>query len=227
MTAGPITQLSTSEAAIIRRSAVIRRISVYRTLASTGYIISSSPSAMGRLVPWIATLFSALFRPGTRQPSSSPAAIAAPIHTGRNRSSRDSRATTGRCLAAAVTWSVLVSVTTAPLVVLAWRPAPLGGHTIAGQRHTGGVRLSPHRGEPVAVKAVVNPAAAARRGHQPGLAQHPQMIGEQVRRDRHLFVQVAHAALTLGQDAHDAQAHRISQRRETVGELNRARINNR
>ena len=81
---------------------------------------------MGRLVPWTATLFSALFRPGTRRPSSSPAAIAAPIHTGRNRSSTGSPAITGCCPAGPVTSLVLVSVTAHPLaVVLAWRPAPL------------------------------------------------------------------------------------------------------
>ena len=114
MTAGPITQFSTSDTAIIRRSAVIRPISVYRTLASTGYIISSSPSAIGRLVPWIATRFSALFRPGTSRPSSSPAAIAAPIHTGRNRSSLDSRVITGCCPAGPVISLVFVSVTVAP-----------------------------------------------------------------------------------------------------------------
>ena len=55
-------QFRTRDAAGIRRSAVVRRISPYRTLSSTGYIISSSPSAIGRLVPWIPIRFSALFR---------------------------------------------------------------------------------------------------------------------------------------------------------------------
>src|SRR5512146_1788465 len=51
--------------------------------------MASSPIAIGRLVPWIATLPSALPRPG-----SSPVAIAAAIHAGKNRSVTDSRPTT-------------------------------------------------------------------------------------------------------------------------------------
>ena len=66
-------------------------------------------------MPWTATRFSAPFKPGTRRPSSRPAAIAAPIHTGKNRSSLDNRATTGRCPAAPVTSLALVSVTAVPL----------------------------------------------------------------------------------------------------------------
>ena len=68
---------------------------------------------MGRLVPWTATVFSALFRPGTRRPSSSPATIAAPIHTGRNRSSIGNWAITGRSSAAAAPVVPLLTLVTA------------------------------------------------------------------------------------------------------------------
>ena len=183
---------------------------------------------MGRLVPWTATRFSALFRPGTRRPSSSPAAIAAPIHTGRNRSSTGSPAITGCCPAAPVTSLVLVSVTARPLaVVLAWRPAPSGDDPVAGQRHACRGRLRPQSSEPVTVEAVVDPAAPAGRGHQARVAQHAQVVGQQVRRHRHLLLQVAHAPAAPGQHPDDAQPHRVGQRGKADCQFNRARCNNR
>ena len=45
--AGPITQFRKSESHSIRRSPVTWPMSSYRTFASTGYIISSRPRAMG------------------------------------------------------------------------------------------------------------------------------------------------------------------------------------
>src|SRR6516162_8713347 len=50
--------------------------------------------AIGRLVPWIDTALSQFASPGIRRPSSRPAAIASPIHRGRNRSTLGIRATT-------------------------------------------------------------------------------------------------------------------------------------
>ena len=47
----------------------------------------SSPSAIGSEMPSICTLSNAVFSPGIQRPSSRPATIAMPIHTGRNRSS--------------------------------------------------------------------------------------------------------------------------------------------
>src|SRR5579875_171981 len=57
--------------------------------------MSKSPSAIGRLVPWMATLLRASLRPGTARPSNSPATMTAPVHTGKNLSTRESRETTG------------------------------------------------------------------------------------------------------------------------------------
>src|ERR1700712_1433743 len=64
----------------------------------------SSPSAMGSEMPSTCTLSRAVFSPGMRRPRSRPAAIAMPIHTGRNRSSSESFPTTagGTCVATGV-----------------------------------------------------------------------------------------------------------------------------
>lgn len=51
MTAGPTNQFNASDVAISLRSAVTVSSWSYRTLARTGYIITSSPIAMGSEIP--------------------------------------------------------------------------------------------------------------------------------------------------------------------------------
>ena len=70
MSAGPSTQFSTRDRAISRLLAVTRWVSSYRTFASTGYIITSRPRAIGRETDPIFTASSAWARPGTNRPSS-------------------------------------------------------------------------------------------------------------------------------------------------------------
>ena len=62
----------------------------------------SLPIAIGRLIPSTCTACSTVSRPGTHRPSNSPASMATPIHTGRNRSRVDSFATTAFAGAAGV-----------------------------------------------------------------------------------------------------------------------------
>ncbi len=98
---------------------------------------------------------------------------------------------------------------------------------LPGQRHTGRRRLRPQRREPRAVQPVVHPAAPPGRGHQARLAQHPQVVGQQVRRHRHLLLQVTHAPATAGQHTDQAKPNRVSQRRKACRQFNRGRINSR
>ena len=67
----------------MRRSWVTVPSRSYRTLASTGYIITSSPMLMGSETPSTSTAASAVPMPGTTRPSRSPTTMAARIHTGR------------------------------------------------------------------------------------------------------------------------------------------------
>ena len=67
---------------------------MYRTLASTGYIITSSPIAIGSETDPILSESSSVVRPLEVRPRTRPRAIATMIQTGRNRSSRDRRPTT-------------------------------------------------------------------------------------------------------------------------------------
>src|SRR5699024_464033 len=95
ISAGPISQFSTSEVTSSRRSAPIRRVSSYRTLARTGYIMTNSPTAIGTEIPPILTVSRAAPRPGTKRPSSNPAAIASTIHIASHRSTKDISCMTG------------------------------------------------------------------------------------------------------------------------------------
>ncbi len=107
--AGPTIQFSTSDETSIRRSLVTEFRCPYRTLASTGYIISSSPSAIGNDTDPTLTASNPTFKPGTSRPRSSPTPMAARIHTGRKRSRTDNRPTPGRTAA-----KELVSAATRP-----------------------------------------------------------------------------------------------------------------
>ena len=83
ISAGPRTQLSRSELIIMGLSAVTVPSRSYRTFASGGYIMTSSPTAMGSEMPWSWTALSASSRPGTMRPRSRPTAMARRIHTAR------------------------------------------------------------------------------------------------------------------------------------------------
>ena len=83
MNAGPTSQLRTSESVRSVRSPVTRWVSSYRTFASTGYIITSSPIAIGSEIPPTCIESRNVLRPGTNRPSSSPSAIAARIQMAR------------------------------------------------------------------------------------------------------------------------------------------------
>ena len=91
ITAGPITQLKVIATAIARRSATASPMRLNFTFASTGYIITNRPTAMGRETVPILTSSSQSFRSGTSRPRAMPSTIAAPIHAGRKRSSKESR----------------------------------------------------------------------------------------------------------------------------------------
>ena len=94
MRAGPTIQLRTSEGTSSRDCRAIAPTSVYRTFASTGYIMSSRPIAIGNEVDpkWPAS--SRLTILGAQRPSSNPAAMASRIQIGRKRSSNESPAMT-------------------------------------------------------------------------------------------------------------------------------------
>ena len=73
ISAGPTSQFSTRRAPSIRRSPVTRPSSEYRTLASTGYIISSRPMAIGRqTVPDLDGVDRASSRPGHQPAEAEP-----------------------------------------------------------------------------------------------------------------------------------------------------------
>ena len=80
------------------------------------------------------------------------------------------------------------------------------------KRDSGRMDARPQPSESVGLEAIVDPPAAPRPGDQPGLTQHPQVIRQQVRRDRHSFLQVAHAALPVAQRGHNRQSHRVGER---------------
>lgn len=61
---------------------------------------------------------------------------------------------------------------------------------------------------------------ATGRAHEARLAEDAQVVGEQVAGDRHLLVDVAHAALALGENPHDRQPGRIGEGSEPIGRLN-------
>src|SRR3990172_7383826 len=94
ISSGPTTQDRISELANRARSSMpSERICPrpsQRTLASTGYIITSRPIAIGSDTVPTRSASSHVSSWGTADPSTSPPTIARPIHTGRNRSSRDS-----------------------------------------------------------------------------------------------------------------------------------------
>src|SRR5699024_11591598 len=81
-----LSQLSISEEVSSFLSPVIEATLSYRTFASTGYIMTSRPSAIGTEIPPIASRARRPDRPGTRRPSNRPATIASPIQTGNHRS---------------------------------------------------------------------------------------------------------------------------------------------
>lgn len=72
ISAGPSTQLSTREGISSRRSRVTAPSRSYRTLARTGYIITSRPSAIGSETPLTPAPASASPRPGTARPRARP-----------------------------------------------------------------------------------------------------------------------------------------------------------
>src|SRR3990172_2303814 len=94
MSAGPISQFNTSEVTSKVRSAATSVTLEYRTLARTGYIIASRPSAIGSDTDPILMVSSTSFRPGSHRPKARPRPIAVRIHTGRKRPRTDNRVRT-------------------------------------------------------------------------------------------------------------------------------------
>ena len=94
ITIGPTNQLKSIARPSPRRSASASPTRLYFTLASTGYIITSNPIAIGNETVPIFTLSSRSLRLGMSLPSTMPSTIAAPIHVGRNRFSSDKRCRT-------------------------------------------------------------------------------------------------------------------------------------
>lgn len=95
ISAGPTSQFSTSELTRSFLSPVTAPTRSYRTLASTGYIITSRPRAIGTEIPPTSSAASTSERAGTNRPRVSPATIASPIHSGSHRSSVDNRPRVG------------------------------------------------------------------------------------------------------------------------------------
>ena len=111
MNAGAANQLMTKEVIMSFLSASTRPVSLYRTFASTGNIITSKPMAIGRDTSATLTESKASARPGTSLPNSRPNAMAPMIHSGRSRSSVDIFAATGESVwAAAVECMVFLEV---------------------------------------------------------------------------------------------------------------------
>ncbi len=93
ISSGPITQFNTSDMTSDRRSTTLP-IERYFTFARTGYIMASNPMAIGSDTVSIFTASRVSSSPVNTLPNTIPVTIANPIHTGRKRSSSDSRATT-------------------------------------------------------------------------------------------------------------------------------------
>ena len=102
---GPMTQFNNNEIPTVRRSHTTLPTLAYFTFANTGYIISSRPIAIGSDTEPILAVFSHPLRPGIVRPSRSPRAIAASIHSGRNRLSRDNRCRTSASSTRVRRWS--------------------------------------------------------------------------------------------------------------------------
>src|SRR3972149_3308648 len=136
MSAGPISQFNTSDVTSKVRSAAASVTLEYRTLASTGYIIASRPSAIGSDTDPILMVSSTSFRPGNHRPKPRPRPIAARIHTGRKRSRTDNRAriaASSGCGAEASAWPDCGLINRLLLREIA-RPLAFGGGTITRWR---------------------------------------------------------------------------------------------
>ncbi|MNW60856.1 hypothetical protein D3C74_388790 [compost metagenome] len=83
MKAGARTQLITKEVIISFLSASTRPVSLYLTLAKTGYIITSRPMAMGTDTPETVKRSSSSPSCGKIRPRPRPAAMASRIHRAR------------------------------------------------------------------------------------------------------------------------------------------------
>ncbi|WP_010360015.1 hypothetical protein [Streptomyces acidiscabies] len=58
-------------------------------------------------------------------------------------------------------------------------------------------------------EGAVDPAAAAAGGDRPGIAQHFEVVAEQIRRYRHMLLRVAHARQGVGELLQYRPAHRV------------------
>lgn len=71
---------------------------------------------------------------------------------------------------------------------------------------------------------VVHPPSSFDCVHESGIAQHPQVVAEQVRRDGALGLQVAHAAAASGETAEDAKADGLGDRGKQFAGLSDGRF---
>ncbi len=114
MTAGPTTQFNTSDTLNIFQAVATFESRSYCTLVSTGYIIQSSPAAMGRETVPTRRESRVSATPGQTRPRPTPRAIVRKIHSGRKRSSTPSWPTTrlvcGWTTASAVTGASSVHI---------------------------------------------------------------------------------------------------------------------
>src|SRR5207245_2629265 len=100
-------------------------------------------------------------------------------------------------------FSRTVSLMSGPLIrsslsLAAGRPATPG--VLAGLH---GARKRRHRFERVGAEGVMHPASLAPVGHQPGVLQRLQVNGEPALRRVEHVLQLAHAAFSVGEQAHD------------------------
>jgi hypothetical protein len=91
ISAGPMSQLRTSDITSDRRSVTTVPIERYFTLARTGYIMRRRPSAIGNDTESIFTVSSQSSRSSNTLPRTRPSTMARPIQSGRNRSSVERR----------------------------------------------------------------------------------------------------------------------------------------
>ncbi len=87
---GPITQFCNSESPSTLRLRKTSPSRSYCTLASGGYIIRISPTAIGMLVVPAWYRCKSAGTPGTKRPRTTPAAMARKIHSVRKRSTKES-----------------------------------------------------------------------------------------------------------------------------------------
>ena len=71
----------------------------------------------------------------------------------------------------------------------------------------------------VCCEGVIDPPAASARGDQAGLAQHLEVVAEQISGDRHLLLQVAHTGFAAGQVLQQSPPNRIRHDREQLRAL--------